>query len=373
VARLPSIGYLSALVLALCACSSGARLSGSSATSERTAYVLSGYDVGAGFAHNALTLIDVPTWQVRRRVELPRSWAKSFARDPSGRLWVGFSGNLRESDTRFDVYSATGDLVQMLRPCTDPEAGISFAAGRAFVACAGNGFSGKLAVIRLDTLVTERLLDLTLTQSRLLLTASAATDSAVVAAGLTDGPVEGRYSALVVVDPQTLVVRAQLQLGPDSDIWRIVSHGERFYILNVGSWHQPREHASDVFILEPADPPWLRAIAIAPSPLWGAVDGNALYAYHNPTWDQSNGDAARRLSRLDLASGELRQWPLPESWNASDLKVMNGQILLAKWDGRSGAEDGLYRFDAESGGLAKQVDVLDASAIILPEVQHLVQ
>jgi hypothetical protein len=87
-----------------------------------------------------------------------------MARDPNGRVWVGFSGSSQESDTRLDVYSAAGDLVRRLHPCVDPEAGISFAAGRAFAACSDNGFRGKLAVIRLGSLAIEQVLDLSVPQ-----------------------------------------------------------------------------------------------------------------------------------------------------------------------------------------------------------------
>jgi hypothetical protein len=358
--------YVAALVCCLAACTSAAQPAAVSAPPERTGYVLSGYNVGSGFRNNALSLVDMVSWQVVRRVEIPHSWAKSMARDPNGRVWVGFSGSSQESDTRLHVYSAAGDLVKTLHPCIDPEAGISFAAGRAFVACSDNGFRGKLAVIRLESLEIEQVLELSVPNSHLLLTASAANDAAVLIAGMTDGPQEGRYAVVTVVDPRSLTVRAQLELGLDSDVWRIISDAERFYLLNVASWHQAREQASDVFVLDPSDPPQIRSIAVAPSPLWGAIDGGAVYAYHNPTWNQPNGDPARRLSRVDLSTGQVQRWPLPDNWNASDLSVVDGRVMLARWSGRSGRDDGLYHFDSVSGDLTKQLDIVDASGLIPP-------
>ena len=97
--------------------------------------------------------------------------------------------------------------------------------------------------------------------------ACARSDAAVVVAGATDGPDEGRYTVATLVDPRSLAVTARLPLGPDTDIWRIVAHGGRFYLLNVGSWRQPRDRASDILVLEPGDPPRPTPLVAAPSPL----------------------------------------------------------------------------------------------------------
>jgi hypothetical protein len=273
---------------------------------------------------------------------------------------------MHQGDTRLDVYAPNGDLERTLHPCTDPEAGISFAAGRAFVACANDGFRGKLAVLSLETLTLERTIELSLPDAHLLLLASAADETAVVVAGATDGPDDARYSAISLIDPHSLAVTAQVQLGRDTDIWRIIPHAGRFYLLNVGSWSQPRDQAQDLLMLEPGDPPRLTPMTSVPAPLWGAIEGDTLYAYHNPTWNQANRDPRRRLSRLDLASGTVHEWPLPDGWNASDLTMLDGQVILARWDGRGSPEDGLYRFDPASGQLAQQLSVVDASGVTGP-------
>ena len=56
----------------------------------------------------------------------------------------------------------------------------------------------------------------------------------------------------------------------------------------------------------------------------------------------------------------MKEWSLPDNWNASDLAVIDGQVILAHWAGRGDAEDGLYRFDATSGDLIQQMTVIDA-------------
>ena len=321
-------------------------------------YVLSGYNVGAGFPHNGLTVFDAATWQIHRQISIPRSRAKNFSRDPQGHLWIGFSGNIQKNDNRLQVYSPQGDLLKTLQPCVNPEAGISFAAGRAFVVCAENGFFGKVVVLNLETLAIEKTIALSLLDEPLLLISSAASEEAVVIVG---------SGVITLIDPRSLTVQAQLQLGKNIDIWNIIPHKGRFYLLNVGSWQQPREQANDVLVLEPGNPPKITPLALAPSPLWGAITGDVLYTYHNPKWNQTNSDPKRQISRLDLISKKVQTWQLPDEWDASDLAVIDGKVILVRWLGWGGAEDGLYEFDPASGQVKKQLlNVPDASGVIEP-------
>jgi hypothetical protein len=328
-------------------------------------YVLSSVNSG-DLRHNTLTLIESSSWKVQRSVPLPPSWAQQISRDPQGRLWLGFSGTQNALDNRVQVYSPQGELLRDLQACADPGGGISFAAGRAFITCSERGFSGKVAVVNLDTLALETTLALSVPNAPLLLIASAADDSAVVVAGLTTGVEESSYSVIILIDPHTLAVRAQFPPRKNTDIWRIIPHQGRFYLLNVGSWRQPRDQANDVLVLDPSGPPSLSPLALAASPLWGAIEGDALYTYHNPTWNQPHSDPQRLLSRMDLRSGQVQTWMLPANWDASDLTVLDGQILLAHWEGRRGAADGLYRFDLASGQLQQLLKIADAARVLEP-------
>ncbi len=326
-------------------------------------YVLSGNNGSEGFRHNALTLIDPRSGVVQRQIGLPHSWTKNASRDPHGRLWLGFSGNLNKSDTLLQVYSPAGELLQELHPCVAPKAGISFAANRAFVACSERGFSGKVVVVNLETFAVEATIELSLRDAPMLLTASAATTEAVVVAAMTSGPEEALYSVLTLIDPNTLTIRAQWTPAMHTNIWRILSHNGRFLLLNVGSWRQPRAQAQDVLVLDPSDPPQLQGLSLAASPLWGVLVGESLYTYHNPTWGLSD-DTHRSVSRLDLTSGQVQTWLLPEQWNADDLAEMQGQIILVKSGGCRDSAAGLYRFDPQSGQIQLLVSVTDASQIL---------
>ncbi|MFL5804470.1 MAG: hypothetical protein ACJ8CR_22340 [Roseiflexaceae bacterium] len=322
--------------------------------------------VGQSTAGQSLTLIDPATWAVQHMVALPRSKVRQLSRDPLGRIWVGFYGTSTLIDNRVQVYSSDGDLLHELQPCQAPAAGISFAAGRAFIACALNGFSGQVVVLDLATMAIERTIDLKPANKALMLITSAADEHAVVVVGIAADPDQPSSDVITIIDPQTVAVRAQLNVGANTDIWRVIPHGGRFYMLNAGSWRQPREQANDLLVLDVTGAPTLTPVALTPSPVWGAIEGDVLYAYHNPVWDQPNSDSTRTISRLDLRTGAKQTWPLPQDWFAGDLAVLDDQILLSHQAGRGQADDGVYRFDPASGGLKRVLTSTNANQILLP-------
>lgn len=330
-------------------------------------YVLSGQNVAGGFARNRLTLIDPYQMQVIRTVPLPRSWAKSFALDPDGNVWIGYSGDMRNSDRRVEVYSPSGDRLHTLTPCVDPEAGISFVGERAFIACAENGLRGKVVVLNRRTMQEEMSIPLEVPDAPLVLISSAANEQAVVVIGLTTGPEEASYSVLHWIDPQALTVRAQIPLGKNTDIWRVLSYQGRFFLLNAGSYRQPREQANDILVFTPGSPPQVTPLPASPSPLWGAIEGHFLYAYHNPTWNSTLTVPERWISRTDLSSGQVVTWTLPEKWDAYDLAVMDGRVFLAHWEyWGSDERDGLYQWNPDTGQVSLALPVADASGIQPP-------
>lgn len=363
-----SMGYrilsLLCCTLLLVACTRQASLQ---VPHARMGYVLSGQNVADGFSRNALTLIDIDRMRVIRTVPLPRSWAKSFAVDPEGNVWIGYSGDMRNSDRRVEIYSPLGDRLHTLMPCVDPEAGISFVGERAFIACAENGLSGKVVVLNRRTMQEEQTITLEIPNAPLVLISSAANERAVVVVGLTSGPEEASYSVLHWIDPQTLTVQAQIHLGRNTDIWRILPYQEQFLLLNVGSYRQPREQANDILVFTPGSPPRVASLATSPSPLWGAVDGHFLYAYHNPTWNSTLSVSERWISRTDLSSGQVITWTLPERWDATDLVVFEGKVFLSHWEYWSGDQkDGLYHWDPGTGQISIFLPIADASGIWLP-------
>ena len=120
-----------------------------------------------------------------------------------------------------------------------------------------------------------------------------------------------------------------------------------------------------MLVLDLDGEPRLRPLQSAPSPVWGAVVDGALYAYHNPMWNQSNNDMRRSISRLDLQSGAVQRWELPDGWPATDLIALDGELLLAHAVG--GDEDGVYSFTLGDGTLHQMLELPYATHLIGPE------
>jgi hypothetical protein len=115
--------------------------------SGRTLYVLSGGD-----GRSTSSTVDVPAWRVTETVSLLHAHARTLALDPQGRRWVTYSGGSEHDDDRVQVLAASGAPSMTMRTCRNPEAGIAFGAGRAFIACSENGLGGSVEVIVLMSL-----------------------------------------------------------------------------------------------------------------------------------------------------------------------------------------------------------------------------
>jgi len=330
-----------------------------SASSE-SIYVLSAQNDQGD--HN-LSMINPKTWKVFQTVSIPNSRSDSFSLDPQGRIWIGFSGNFDVIDNRVQVYTSEGKLVTTLTPCDSPSAGISFVANRAFIGCAEDGSHGTIAVIDLDTFAMIRTINLSVPEQPYLLTASAATENAILVSGLTSGPKETGYAVLTLVDPNKFAIEMQSEPLQDADIWQILPEQQQFYLLNVGGWRVPG--VQDLLKLNENNSSGLERLGLAEAPLWGEIADNYLYAYHNPTYNQPNSNPHRQLSRLELRTGKVETWPLPDYWDAGDLALADGKILLTAWMGNGDDKDGLYQFDPETGELLQLTHIPNADKLIV--------
>lgn len=328
-------------------------------------YVLS--QAGGALSTTTLSLVDPAARSLRQTVDLLPSRVNDMSRDPQGRLWVGYWRDERELDERVQIFGPDGELLRELRPCLRPGAGISFAAGRAFVACAERGFGGSVVAIDLATLEPVGSIPLALPDYPLLLSSSVAAGDDLVVVGKRVVQGGTGSTVLSIIDAQSLAVRAQLDAGDGTDVSQAVPHGSRVYLLNTGSWRAraPRGQANDLLVLDLAGEPTLTSRSLAPAPVWGAFDGDTLYTYHNPVWNQPNEDSTRRIARLDLSSGEVRIWALPSGWDAGDLGLVDGDLLLAHWDGRNGDADGLYRFEPSDGRLEQLLNLPNPTRLIV--------
>ena len=330
------------------------------------AYVLAGKAEYNNFRNNALTLVDTDSWQVYKRIALPHSRAESFSRDPQGRIWIGFSGNTDRGDNRVQIYSSDGELLTTLTVCQNPEVGISFAADRAFIACTENGFMGKITVVNLKTLTTEKEITLAEDNQIFLLLSSASNEHAVVASGLTRGPKEdATYCFISIIDPVMLTLRKTFSSLENCNIATVMPSQDNFYLLNPASSQRSRTEANDILIVQSSNPFTLTEQNLAaPSPLWGTIVSDTLYTFHNPTWNATNMDPKRTIARLDLKTGETRSWPLPDLWNAEGITVINDQIILSNWWPDDSSKDGLYLFDPTTGALTQKVNIVGAEKIL---------
>ncbi len=348
---------------------------------EQALYVLSG---GRNFMNyktvTALTIVDTETWEIQRKVRLPKLKASPMALDPEGRIWISFGRTQTRGGKEVHLYDGRGNRLKKLETCNSPRVGIAFAAGRAFVACEENGFYGKVDVFDLQSLERVSTLDL---QDQILV-AIAADENYVLVSGLTDraSDYEGPDTAvnfITLINPHSLEIKARSERLYDTGVRKILPYQGKFYLLNYESFRRPAEKENDLIIVTPGDPLKIEEQALpvdSPnmSPNWGRIVGDKLYVLQAfPSGFNRHPDLG--ISRLDLKTGEVESWPLTESrvvgYNKDIVVIDDGisgdtQVILSYPGHETGeADEGLYRVDLASGQVTQVLHVPGAQKFLL--------
>src|SRR5262245_3123744 len=351
---------------AICAISSFAPHAGTLQAASpwpRTLYVVS--TAGTANGRDTLSIVDVPSWRISTTVRLPYPQPRSVTVDPVGRVWVTYSARREPTaEDRVQVLADSGKLLATLDSCRGPEAGIGFAAGRAFVACSEDGRSGRVNVLDATTLAPIGTIRIPApTGDAYFLTAIAASDTRVVLAGMTKGPdPTRRYAAITTLDPRRMTVAWQSEPIADLDVWSIVPYGSEFILANVASAESrdPSQRA-DVLRLGPGNR--LDRITVAPSPLWAAVADDVLYLYHDRSWNSVSASTVRALPSSPLTRHTVTQWDLPDGFAAGAIAVLGNRIALASADAGPGRRAGVYAFDLQDRMLVDPIPLAGAEKL----------
>lgn len=319
-----------------------------------------------------MTLIDTKSWQIYKQVNLPNSDSYHFNIDPFGRIWIGYAGDFYRSDDRVQIYTKSGEIVDELTPCDAPNAGIHFTSQRVFIACTLNGFHGKVVVIDLLDMSTEADIDFRLPDNHLLFTTSATSEDTLLMSAYTGIPrdqlnaKDTSYTRVALLDEHNLVARLLPTIFTDVRIIHIIPYDGKFYLLNTASWRQSRSNAQDILIIDPTIPDAIGTLTFVSSPTIGVIHNNILYAYHNPEYGQAHSDPKRLFSRTDLTTGVSQTWDLPDRWNAGDMVLIDGEIMMSGYYwGAEDRQDALYRFDMETGELSTILPLDSGNAKLL--------
>jgi len=301
---------------------------------------------------NQLVIVDPITWQVTQQVPLLSEAPDNLSRDPQGRIWMGYS-----EDQRVQVFAPDGRLLKTLTACLDPYLIIHFAAGRAFISCFQSGFYAAVVVVDLQSLEIVKQVDIRIDGDIFLLGPSAINKDEFLTLG-------GSYKVgrAVIIETNTLKMMQPILITPNSTIDQVLAYQNSFLLLNSYPTGD-----DNLLIVSPKATPMVSARKLAAQgALWGAFDGNMLYIYHNAELRNLGNYPFRAISRLDLTTNNSVLWPLPDHWNARDIAIVNGEILLAHSIFQKPEESGLYRFDPVTGKLTMLVNIPGAHRILPP-------
>ncbi|MFN8488668.1 MAG: hypothetical protein U0350_13795 [Caldilineaceae bacterium] len=301
---------------------------------------------------NQLILVNPTTWQVARQVPLLSEAPYDLSRDPQGRIWLGYS-----EDHRVQIFAPDGRLLKTLTICLDPYLTIHFAAGHAFIPCLQSGFYASVVVVDLQSLEQVKQLDIRIDGDNFMLLATAGNEAYFSMMGNGN-----KNNRVVLVDTHTLSILIPI-LIPYGDLRTILPYQGHFLLLNGNPDSQTKER-QDLVIVDITKSPMVQTEQMPTSgALWGALKGDTLYIYHNTVLGLKP-DSARAVSRLNLTTHQSKLWPLPDHWDANDIAVVNGQILLTHSIFQKPEESGLYRFDPTTGKLTMLVNIPGAQRIL---------
>ena len=295
----------------------------------------------------ALQRVDSARRGTQDGLRLKQAGASTLAAGPDGRVWVGGRSVSGLPLTSMTVLSA--DLQQQTRVTVpaNPGAGLAFSRGKVIVGAALNGFGGAVAEVDPDSLATRSVSIPAPANSGYILTALAASDQKIVVAGMTNGPdPQKRYAQVTVIDPQTLQIVWRSDVLESADFWRILPHGDDFVLLNAASAEQDAKPRADVLLLSADNR--LTPLTTQPAPLWGTIQGDVLYAFHNPNWNTTRPGPQRQLTAYHLGTQALRQMPLPDGTYARDLALDGDRILLSVTSSKPDQPSGVYAVNLSS-------------------------
>ncbi|MEZ4680873.1 MAG: hypothetical protein R2932_42335 [Caldilineaceae bacterium] len=307
---------------------------------------------------NELVVLDADTFaEVKRTRLLDNTLFFKFSQDPLGRIWIGYAGAIENPTKRVDVFARDGSLIHSMDLCTWPNATITFADGAAFVPCYLNGFHARVAVIDLATFAVETTIEFE-AEPHFSLMAAAANQQSVIVIGSSD-----THATLFIINPKIKTTQQKISFS-GGDTFTILVHNERFFLLNRASSFRP-ENPVDLHIIDLDATPKITEHQLAVrDPLLGLIDGEYLWAYHQPGATNDNG--SRAISRTNLVTDESQSWPLPDYWRAGDMMIRNGRIVLTRRHSLDPSETaGLYEFDPATGKLTQILALPGAHLLLL--------
>jgi hypothetical protein len=224
-----------------------------------------------------------------------------------------------------------------------PEACLVFTHDRGFILCALNGFGGAVDVVDMDRLELVATWPVPPPEPRMayLLTACAISADNLLISGMTLGPDDNRrYAILSLFDLKTGERMWQSPPMEGVDIWSILTYRDGFLMLNVASDESDENPPADLIFMDANRR--LERWSVARAPLWGTLQGDTLFLYHNPAWNSLRDTGWRLISRTDLRNHLVEVLPLPDYFKILDMLQVDNSIFLSN-ETSVGQDAGVYR------------------------------
>lgn len=361
-----ALWMLGVMAILLSSCASENSATGSRAIEktppENTGYLISGRYEAGNFAGNGMLVFDPTDFSEIKELPLPKSRVATANMAPDGNLWFGLSGGSSWKDDRVVVLDPAGNQLAEIHACPYPTSGIWFFNHRAIIVCQDTGFFGTIAEINMSNYSVERRLQIKISDEMpFIAVSSGVSGSSLGVVGLTNGPQESlAYCVLSIINLDTFSVSGMVDLGAGSNVWSVLPYEGKFLLLNAQGKDDPEKR--DMIWVTPNDQKIEKAVTLqTPSPVWGVIEDDFLYSFHNSGWNSTLVSTDRFLCSTNLDTYQQACSPLPDGFDTYGIRIIAGYPCLIYWGGDRST--GLYCL--ESGKLELKIKYEFASLVVL--------
>lgn len=357
----------------LCVCLTGCTLNPlfALAVPAHPLYVIAGQNAVPGHGEAAISLVDRDRWQLIGTRYFQTSYVHQATSDGQS-IWFGLAGDINNDAAQaVQVDTALADHVPF-ETCVEPT-GIYHFTEFAIVVCRQDGFMGKIQQIHTRTGQLMKEVEVTTAQGDMYIFNSFVFQDELYVNGDSLHSSADNPSVLYVYDVQTLNHVRNVELPRIIGVNDVIPHNGGLMLLNFSSHYQEtmQQAFHDVYFYDSTQPTITPLPLIQRSPMQGVILDGYLYTVHfSAPFTAEQPPQAIQIFKTHLQSWQQSHWNYSthEWYTIGDMAVVDGRILLTKYDASDPQDDGIYELNTDTGELTQRIHIPGASLIVdMPE------
>lgn len=354
----------------LCACLTGCAFNPLFALTvpEHPLYVIAGQNAVPGYGEAAISLIDRDRWQLIGTRHFQTSYVHQATSDGQS-IWFGLAGDINNDAA---IVKNIGSELQehtTYHSCLEPKH-VHLYQQSLIVVCPEYGVLGRVQRIDIASGAVLAETEINTQWGSMYVDFSYLIQDKLYIEGSSFHPDDTGPMTVLVLDATTLVTQRTIhaeEILSTADV--VTDDAGTVYLLNYSSLflqHDGKPFA-DIYMFDQQTSRYIAQPLIQRSPVYGAILGDFLYTVHFTEKIVSE----HAPSRVEIHKTHLRTWEhtywyyASEVWSTiGDMAVVDGRILLTKYNSTDPQDDGIYELNTDTGALTQRIHIPGASLIV---------